>query len=113
MRYSVAITDIALADAEEYVEFIRKQSHDEVTAANWWNGLLDAIDSLEMSPGRCPRIPEAKHFAEDLRQLLHASHRIIFELEARQVTVLRIYHSARRGLKSAKVRGRSGRRNKS
>jgi toxin ParE1/3/4 len=107
LRYSVEITDAALADAEEYVHFIRKQSHDEMAAVNWWNGLLDAVDSLESLPGRCPRIPEGKHFAGKLHHLIHASHRIIFEIEPGRVTVLRIYHGARKRLKTPRVRGKS------
>jgi plasmid stabilization system protein ParE len=103
LHYSVEITDVALADAEEYVLFIRQQSNDEEAAVNWWNGLLDAIDSLESLPARCPRIPEARHFGGKLHHLLYASHRIIFEIEPERVTVLRIYHAARSGLKPRKL----------
>jgi plasmid stabilization system protein ParE len=107
LRYSVEITDAALADAEEYVLFIRRQSNDELAAVSWWNGLLEAVDSLESLPSRCPRIPEAEHFAGKLHHLIYASHRIIFEVEPGRVTVLRIYHGARKPLKTPRVRGKS------
>ena len=104
MRYSVEITETALADAEAYVSFIREHSNDDQAAALWWNGLLDAVDSLGELPGRCPAIPEAKHFAGEVRQLLYASHRIIFEIEPGVVSVLRIYHAARKALRPVKKR---------
>jgi len=104
LLYSVNITDVALADAEEYVRLVRKQSNDEQAAVNWWNGLLDAINSLESLPNRCPRIPEQKHFASELHHLLYASHRIIFQIEPGLVTVLRIYHGARKSLRPIQPR---------
>ncbi len=107
MRYSVEITEAALADAEEYVLFIREQSNDDQAAANWWNGLLETVDSLESFPARCPRVPEQRYFAGDIRQFVYESHRIIFELEAELVTVLRIYHGARKPLTKAQMKKRA------
>jgi toxin ParE1/3/4 len=96
----VEVTDPAYADAQEYFEFIREHSHDDEAAVSWWNGLLDAMQTLESLPGRCARIPEHKKFSRQLHQLLYQSHRIIFEVESELVTVLRIYHASRRPLKT-------------
>jgi toxin ParE1/3/4 len=104
--YSVSVTAAALKDAEEYVVFIREQSNDGDAAANWWNGLLTAIQSLETLPGRCPQISEQGHFAAELRQLIYASHRIIFSIRSKDVLVLRVYHGARKNLKKARMKKR-------
>lgn len=98
MECSVEITDAALADAESYVRFLQEDRQEPLAAERWWNGLLDAILSLETMPGRCPVIPEQKHFARELRHLIYASHRIIFSISGNLVTVVRIYHGARRPL---------------
>jgi plasmid stabilization system protein ParE len=96
LAYKVEITDAALAEAEEYVQFILKQSNDDQAALNWRDGLIEAITSLQNLPGRCPLVPEQRHFAVELHQLLYASHRIIFRIEPGLVTVVRIYHAARK-----------------
>jgi hypothetical protein len=70
LQYEVLITPAALADAEEYVLFIRSDRSQPIAADVWWNGLLQAIFSLENMPRRCPIIPENEHFTEELRHLL-------------------------------------------
>ena len=99
MAFSVSVTAAALKDAEEYVVFIREQSNDGEAAEKWWNGLLLAIQSLETLPARCPHVPEQAYFGPEIRQLIYASHRIIFRIRSRDVLVLRIYHGARKKLK--------------
>ncbi len=98
MAYSVEITEAALADAENYVRYLQEDRQEPLAAERWWNGLLDAILSLEMMPGICPVIPEQEHFAKELRHRIYASHRIIFSISGNLVTVVRIYHGARRPL---------------
>ncbi|MGH9616844.1 MAG: type II toxin-antitoxin system RelE/ParE family toxin [Acidobacteriaceae bacterium] len=100
MEFKVEITKTALADAEGYFCFVRDESHDLLAAERWWNGLVDRILSLESLPRRCPVIPEQNFFADEVRHLVYASHRIIFRIDDNTVTVLRIYHGARRPLKA-------------
>ena len=95
MVFEVEITEAALAEAEEYVRFIRDARKDPLAAERWWNGLLAEIFSLETLPKRCPIIPERGHFTEEMRQLIYFSHRIIFFVSKRTVTVVRIYHGSR------------------
>jgi hypothetical protein len=52
LAFRVDITDAALADAEDFVEYVRREKRDTVGAERWWNGLLDALFSLEQQPGR-------------------------------------------------------------
>lgn len=100
MEFSVEITQAALADAEEYVRFIREDRQDPMAAEQWWNGLVDQVLSLGALPRRCPIIPEQRYFDQEIRHLLYASHRIIFRIDEDTVTILRIYHGARKPLKA-------------
>lgn len=110
LRYRVEVAAAAMRDAEAYSRFIRSQSHDDLPARAWRNGLRAAIDSLEDLPARCPLIPEQQKFSQNLHQLLYQSHRVIFRIELNVVRVLRIYHSAFRPLETMNQRPRSGHR---
>ena len=52
MEYHVEITETALDDAEEYVQFIRKVNKEPEAAEKWFRGLVSAIYSLEELPER-------------------------------------------------------------
>ena len=101
MAYHVKITDSALSDAEDYVHFLRDVKRAPEAAERWIRGLEAAIFSLGEMPQRCPVIPEADEFPLELRHLIFRSHRIIFRIDepASVVTVLRVYHGARRALR--------------
>jgi plasmid stabilization system protein ParE len=99
LEFDVEITQTALDEAEEYVLFIRHQQQDPLAAECWWNGLIKAILSLETIPQRHPAIPERRYFSEEMRQIIYFSHRIIFSITRRKVTVLRIYHGSRQSLR--------------
>ncbi len=106
MAFTVKITDSALSDAEEYVRFLQERTRAPETPERWFRRLVAAIYSLEEMPQRCPVIPEAGEFNVELRHLVFRSHRIIFRIdaEASVVTVLRVYHGARRKLRPEEVR---------
>jgi hypothetical protein len=106
MAYRVEVAAIARREAESYHLFILDRSHDSLPADEWWNGLLDALETLRSLPTRCPRIPEQHNFDFPLYQLLYASHRIIFRIDPKIVRVIRIYHSALRPLTSLHQRPR-------
>ena len=101
LAFRVDITDAALADAEDFVEYIRLEKRDAVGAEQWWNGLLDALFSLERQPGRGSLVVEAALRTRRLRQILYQSHRIVFDVDEQGevVRVLRIYNSSRRELR--------------
>ena len=96
-KYRVEITDRALADAEAIFRWIRRRAPEN--AINWYDKLMDRIVSLEVIPGRCPRVPEHELLGIDLRHLLFGVYRIIFVIRAEVVYVVRIRHGARRPLK--------------
>jgi hypothetical protein len=57
--FRVDITDSALADAEDFFDYVRCEKHDDIGAERWWNGVLDALFSLERQPGRGTLVVEA------------------------------------------------------
>jgi plasmid stabilization system protein ParE len=105
LAFRVDITEPALADAEEYVQFIRGRKEPEA-AERWLLGLVQAIYSLEESPERCAVIPEREEFSFEIRHLLYFSHRIIFRVEKREkrVIVYRVYHGSRNSLTADELR---------
>ena len=106
MAFQVDITDPALLDAEEAVEFIRQVQRQPHAAEEWFRGLVQAIYSLEHNPERCPIVPEQIEFPLEIRHLIYLSHRIIFSVdrEMRRVSVYRVYHGARSGLDESEIR---------
>ena len=105
MAFLVDITEPALADAEEYVRFIRDVRKEPEAAERWFRGLVQAIYSLEELPERCPLIPEHEEFSFEIRHLIYFSHRIIFrvELETKRVVIYRVYHGSREALAEGDV----------
>jgi hypothetical protein len=87
LAFRVDITEAALADAENYVEYVRREKGDTVGAERWWNGLLDALFSLEQLPARGSLVVEAALRTRRLRQILYQSHRIVFHLDEQREVV--------------------------
>lgn len=87
------------------MEHVRREKGDSAGAERWWNGLLEALFSLEQHPGRGSLVVEAALRARGLRQILYESHRIVFELDEQGevVRVFRIYHGSRRELRQRDV----------
>lgn len=100
MSYRVRTTLAAKRDARENAQFIRLEHKSPNAARRWTEGLLAAIKELSYSPERFPVIPEADDLGMPLRSFVYHSHRVIFSIEVspRRVTVLRIYHGARKPL---------------
>jgi toxin ParE1/3/4 len=95
MEYLVRLTERALRDLEMIYERIEADVSSQVAA--WFNGLEQAIYSLERHPNRGATTPEDSK----LRHLLYGKkphiYRIIYEVDARShaVSVLHIRHGAR------------------
>ena len=92
MVLRVDISPSALADAEEAFLWIQQESPSK--ADEWYNGLVDAILSLENFPNRCPLAPESEDIGREIRQLIHKRHRILFGITGDVVQVFRIRHTA-------------------
>jgi len=105
MTYLVELTARAARDLE--ILYVEKNAGDSPAAARWYNSLEDAVYTLQASPHRCPRAPEARKMKRNLRHLLYGKkphvYRVIFEVDEqrRAVQALTIRHGARQRVKSS------------
>src|SRR5690349_12985481 len=98
MPYAVRITRRALREIDEVLGWLAQ--HSPAGASRWYRRLLQAIESLQDNPERCPLAPENEWYSGgELRQLLHGKrrdvYRILFEIRGTTVYILRVRHGAR------------------
>ena len=90
------------AEAELEAAYLYRQARAPQAAARWFAGLVEAINSLERFPARCPLAPENGHFPEEIRQLLYGARRdvfrILFTIQGDTVHVLHVRHGAQQYL---------------
>ena len=71
-------------------------------AVKWFNGLSEALATLEHFPERCPHAPEVDFFEIEIRQPFYAKrigrYRILFTIERDNVHILHVRHGARKQL---------------
>lgn len=102
MAYQVALTDSAKADSDSIYRWVISQAPG--LGRRWFEGLLDALYSLEQLPRRCPLAREAEMAKRDIRCLLFGKrrgiYRILYEVQERRnrVWILHIRHGALRDL---------------
>jgi plasmid stabilization system protein ParE len=100
MAYRVRLTPEAEADIEEMYRWLIART--PLRGAEWFNGMMDASESLASHPQRCPLAPETPFFPEEIRQLLYGKgrgvHRILFTIKDDSVVVLHVRHGARKHL---------------
>ena len=72
MAYPVELTHRAERDLSYLFE--RISASDSAAAASWFNGLEEAIYTLERFPRRCPMAPEASATAVMVRRPWHRTH---------------------------------------
>jgi plasmid stabilization system protein ParE len=97
MIYQIVITDRAAQDLEEAYLWIAARAPEN--AGRWYNGFLDALESLANNPERCSMAPESPKFPVEVCQLLYGrnrSYRAFFTIQQQRVTILHIRHTARR-----------------
>jgi plasmid stabilization system protein ParE len=107
MAYLVELAARAARDLE--ILYVEKNAAESQAAANWYNGLEDAIFTLATHPLRCPVAPEVQKLKTELRHLLHGKkphvYRVIYQVDEKRQTVrvLHIRHGARRKVKSSEL----------
>lgn len=84
----------AATDIAAYARWMDEQGSPE-GALGWIDAIEAAINSLKSFPARCPLAPESEIVGEDVRQLVFASHRILFVIEEDVVHVLHVRHASR------------------
>lgn len=82
MIYRIIIKAQAQSDLDETYRRIAQGSAER--AAQWYNGIVDAIASLANFPERCAFARENAFFPEDIRQLLYGKrgnvYRVLFTI---------------------------------
>ena len=93
MGVPVILTPQSQDDLEEIVRFIAR--HNPSQAVKFGDALIDKALSLDTFPERGRVVPELG--LESVREIIHASYRIIYELlhDPDAVFVLRFWHAAR------------------
>jgi toxin ParE1/3/4 len=97
MTHQVVLTDRAAKDLDEAYQWYAERVPE--TAANWYNGFIEALHGLADNPDRCPLAAESRKLALEIRQLLYGrqrSYRALFLVQKQTVIVLHIRHTARR-----------------
>ncbi|MGE0884484.1 MAG: type II toxin-antitoxin system RelE/ParE family toxin [Blastocatellales bacterium] len=97
MSFKVIVEQEAEADMKDIAHWMAQYSSDK--AALWFFDMVEAIESLENFPTRCPLAPESKRFGAEIRHLIFGKYRILFIVEDETVYVLRIRHQAQDVLK--------------
>jgi plasmid stabilization system protein ParE len=112
MNYRVDISIPALQDAETGFLWIRQFSRD--AAKMWYEGLLEAVFSLEENPQRGNIAKESEFIERELRQLIYGKktqmYKIYFEIREAEkiVRVYRIWHTSKESLgKEAAEKGKA------
>ena len=99
MTYEV-VSRPAQNEMDEAYEWLISETEEH--APRWYNGLIDAIQSLEKVAKRCPLAPDDTKPHEELRQLLYGNkrhaYRIIVAIRGSKVYVLHVRHAARDSL---------------
>ena len=74
MSYRIEIASIAETEADQALLWTAQQVSQEA-AGRWYQGLLQAIESLAEMPRRCPLARENDDFSQEIRQLLYGKGR--------------------------------------
>lgn len=96
MKYQIIIETPAVKDLEKAFLWIAKDSR--TNAVKGYRGLIEAFQTLDTFPERCPLAPENQSFKEEIRQLLYGKQRskfrILFTMDNKNVHILHIRHCA-------------------
>ncbi len=93
-RYTVKITDRALADMEEIYNYIAIQLQASENAMRQYNRIAEAIEGLNVFPERVRLMESASEKAMGLRQLVVDNYSVFYVIENEDVIVTRVLYSA-------------------
>jgi plasmid stabilization system protein ParE len=96
-KYRLIIQPPAFDDLDEACQWISERAPE--AAARWFNGFVEALNSLTTSPERCNLAPENDAVEPEIRQLLYGRrsgvYRALFTITENEVRILHIRHAAR------------------
>ncbi|QEG36733.1 type II toxin-antitoxin system RelE/ParE family toxin [Bythopirellula goksoeyrii] len=103
MTCYLQLTDEAADQLFAIAQWYAETSQSLEIAANWYDGLLDALETLEENPHRGELAAENDLFDFELRELCygsgkHKTHRALYRIAGTRVEILSIRHLAQRGL---------------
>jgi plasmid stabilization system protein ParE len=102
MSYRVILQPRAVRDLQAAARCLFDRSRSSATARRWLSGIRRKIDTLKVSPERCPADPDSDAYGGEVRMLLYGkrpgTYRILFTIQGREVHILAIRHAARRNL---------------
>jgi plasmid stabilization system protein ParE len=104
MSFRVEVSDRAARELREAAEWIAKDNPQ--AAERWFQGFVEALESLGKNPRICGYAQEHRKFPFELRQLLYGrrkTYRAVFTIEADSVVILTIRHTARRNLRRGEL----------
>lgn len=104
MTYRLVLNDVA----EEQLDMAYQWwslHRSETQAVRWYNGFLDALESLQENPERCSIATESSYFSYEIRQLLYGlgrrpTHRALFTIRPDMVYVFSIRHVSQHDIAS-------------
>jgi len=102
MTYRVELTGRADRDLDILYVYVEKNATDSPAATRWYNGIEEAVYSLESFQHRCPVAREGQKSGRLLRHLMNGQkphvYRVIYEIDEHRklVTVFTIWHVARK-----------------
>ncbi len=99
-HYEVLIPKSVEIILQKQADYIMNEQHAPSIAAQWLEGIFEAIESLSRFPARCPIAPENLYVQKDsniiIRHLIYKkSFRVIFTIVKNEVRILSAKHSAR------------------
>lgn len=99
-KYRLIIQPPAFDDLDEAYQWIKERSPE--AAARWFNGFVEALNSLTTAPERCGLAPENDAVEPEIRQILYGRrsgvYRALFTIAGKDVRVLHIRHAARQAM---------------
>ena len=99
--YRVEITDRARGDADAAHAWMT-ENISRAFADQWFQGLIQQIETLQHHPARCPVARESDRFSENIHELVYGKgrhkhkYRILYAIRDEVVAVLFVHHTARK-----------------
>jgi plasmid stabilization system protein ParE len=112
MAFRVEVAPRAFDDLDEIAGYIRRNGSFR-QAEDWFNGIIDAIQTLEVMPSRCPIANESEDVGQQVRVLLYGKrnrrYKVYYAIQGRgrtagTVRVFHVRHRARKALTAGDLR---------
>lgn len=93
-KYTIQITDDALADMEEIYRYIAEKLHSPESAAKKYNRIADEILTLGVFPKRCPIVHFEPEHSMGVRRMLVDRYSVFYVVRENRVIVISVLYSS-------------------